>query len=329
MMRNTPFVRSMLVVALIVLALVLVPVLGSRQTIILTTEIAAVLAIAMMWNLLAGFGGIVFMGFQVFVGLGGYALFVAANASGMIPFPFVLVSAAVCAVFAFAITPVLFRLSGAQLAIASWVIAEVVRLAVYHTPFLGAGGGISLLAMRGVPRDLRLMMTYGTAAAILVVALLTCVFLLRGRFGLALRALRDNPGAAEAMGVGIRRTQTIVLTLSAAIAGAAGGAYYMIALQISPGSGFSMNWMAIVLFVVILGGIGTLEGPILGVAVYFLLRVTLSDMGSLYFIILGSLAIAVTLLSPQGARGALKRLIGRDLLPIRRDPGLPAARLTP
>jgi branched-chain amino acid transport system permease protein len=312
--------RSFLVIAVLALALILVPVLGSRQSVNLMAEIAAVLTIALMWNLLAGFGGIIFMGFQVFVGIGGYALFMAANAFGVMPFPFILLSAAFCALTALAITPILFRLQGAQFAIASWVISEVVRLVVFHTPALGGGGGISLIAMRNVPRALRMYGTYGAAALVLIVALLACVILMRSRLGLALRAIRDNPGAAEAMGIDLRRAQRLVLMISAAIAGAAGGVFYMIALQIGPGTAFSMNWMAITLFVVILGGIGTLEGPIVGVAVYFLLRETLSDLGSVYFIILGLMAIAVTLLFPKGAWGGLRRFLGKDLLPIRREP---------
>ena len=77
--------------------------------------------------------------------------------------------------------------------------------------------------------------------------------------------------------------------------------------------------MAIILFAVILGGIGTLEGPIVGVAIYFLLRETMGNIGSLYFIILGLLAIGVTLFAPGGAWGLLKSLIKIDLLPIRRQ----------
>jgi Branched-chain amino acid transport system / permease component len=87
--------------------------------------------------------------------------------------------------------------------------------------------------------------------------------------------MKDSPLAAEAMGVSIRRTRTYVLLIAAAVGGAAGACYYMVTLQVSPTAGFSMNWMAIILFAVILGGIGTLEGPIVGVAVYFLLRETM------------------------------------------------------
>lgn len=315
----SPLARSLVAVGLLAAVLLAIPFAGSRYAILLTTEIAAVLAIALMWNLLAGFGGIVFMGFQVFIGIGGYTLFIAANGFGMPPFPFVLLSAIVCAGFALLITPILFRLSGAQLAIGSWVISEVVRLIVYHTGPLGGGGGIALTAVRGIDRSVRLFATYGTAVVILLIALLTCVGLMRSRFGLALRAMKDSPLAAEAMGVTIRKTQTYVLLIAAAIGGAAGACYYMIALQVSPTAGFSMNWMAIILFAVILGGIGTLEGPIVGVAIYFLLRETMGNIGSLYFIILGVLAIGVTLFVPGGAWGLLKSLIKIDLLPIRRQ----------
>lgn len=172
--------------------------------------------------------------------------------------------------------------------------------------------------MRGVPRDIRLLLTFATAAVILVIALTTTLILMQGRFGLALRAIRDNPVAAEAMGVSIRRTQTIILVIAAAIAGAAGGAYYLIALQISPTSGFSINWTAAILFIVILGGIGTIEGPIVGAVVYFVLRETMSGTGATYFIVLGLLAIIVTLFAPKGIWGYVRTSTGIDVLPIRR-----------
>ncbi|MBX4871030.1 branched-chain amino acid ABC transporter permease [Rhizobium bangladeshense] len=314
----SPFARSLLALAVIAAILLVIPLTASRQVVVLVTEIAAVLSIALMWNLLAGFGGIVFMGFQVFIGIGGYTLFVAANKLGLPPFPLVLLSALVCAIFALAITPILFRLGGAQLAIGSWVVSEVVRLVVYHTNALGAGGGISLTAMRGVDRSIRMLATYSTSAIILVIALLLCVILMRGRFGLALRAMKDSPIAAEALGVPIRRTQTHILLMTAAISGAAGACYYMITLQVSPTAAFSVNWMALILFSVILGGIGTLEGPIVGVIIYFLLRETMGNVGSVYFIVLGILAIGVTLFAPAGAWGLLRNLFKIDLLPIRR-----------
>ncbi|NKJ37454.1 branched-chain amino acid ABC transporter permease [Rhizobium sp. SG570] len=318
MIMASPLARSLAAVGILAAVLLVIPLAGSRYAILLTTEIAAVLSIALMWNLLAGFGGIVFMGFQVFIGIGGYTLFVASNGLGLPPFPFVVLSALVCAGFALLITPILFRLSGAQLAIGSWVISEVIRLIVYHTSALGGGGGMALTAVRGIDRSVRLFATYGTSALVLLVALLACIALMRGRFGLALRAMKDSPLAAEAMGVTIRKTQTYVLLVAAAIGGAAGACYYMVVLQVSPTAGFSMNWMAIILFAVILGGIGTLEGPIVGVAIYFLLRETMGNIGSLYFIILGLLAIGVMLLAPGGAWSLLKSVIRIDLLPIRR-----------
>jgi branched-chain amino acid transport system permease protein len=318
MIMASPLARSLAAVGILAAVLLVIPLAGSRYAILLTTEIAAVLSIALMWNLLAGFGGIVFMGFQVFIGIGGYTLFVASNGLGLPPFPFVVLSALVCAGFALLITPILFRLSGAQLAIGSWVISEVIRLIVYHTSALGGGGGMALTTVRGIDRSVRLFATYGTSALVLLVALLACIALMRGRFGLALRAMKDSPLAAEAMGVTIRKTQTYVLLVAAAIGGAAGACYYMVVLQVSPTAGFSMNWMAIILFAVILGGIGTLEGPIVGVAIYFLLRETMGNIGSLYFIILGLLAIGVMLLAPGGAWSLLKSVIRIDLLPIRR-----------
>ena len=137
---------------------------------------------------------------------------------------------------------------------------------------------------------------------------------------LGLRAMRDSEPAASAMGVDIASVRLVTLVIAAAITGAAGGAYYISSLQITPGSAFSLNWIAIIIFVVILGGIGSVEGPIIGAIVYFLLRETLSGLGPVYFVLAGLLAIGVTIFMPEGVWGLIRRLFKIDLLPVIQTP---------
>lgn len=291
-------------------------ILGSRPTVLLATEFCSVLAIALMWNVLAGFAGIVLIGMPLFIGAGGYALYVCANTLGVVPYPMVLAGGLASGLVALVVAPVLFRLSGAQLGIGSWVLSEIARILVLQSKALGAGGGINLEVMRQVPRSERLVLNFACSATVLMVALVTVVALMRGRFGLGLRAMRDSEAAAEAMGVDIRRVRLQVLVICTAITGAAGGSYYISNLQITPDSAFTVNWMSIIIFITVLGGIGTVEGPIVGALVYFALRETLVSLGSVYFIIVGTIAIGVTIFFPAGLWGLLRRAIGFDLLPV-------------
>lgn len=300
----------------VAVVLCLLPLVLSKAGLVLATEFCVVLAIALAWNLLAGFSGIVLIGMPLFIGAGGYTLYLVANALGIPPYPAILAGAVVPAVIAYALSPLLFRLEGAQLAIGSWVMAEVARLLCLITPAVGAGGGLNLEVLRLVPRSLRLPLNFAFAAIVLFITLSAIVILLKSRFGLGLRAMRDSDAAAEAMGVNTSRVKLLTLITATALSGAAGACYYITSIQITPSSAFSQNWIAITIFIVILGGIGSVEGPIFGAIVYYLLRETLSDLGPGYFVISGLLAITVTIFLPEGVWGLIKRLIRIDLLPI-------------
>lgn len=315
-MRN----GSLLTLIVIFVLLLVAPFVLTKSGLVLATEFCAILAIAMMWNLLAGFAGIVLIGIPLFIGIGGYTLYLTANWLGIAPHVTILAAGAMAALSALVLSPVLFRLRGAQLAIGSWVLAEIARLGALQSQALGAGGGINLEVMKLVARSSRLTLNYATSATVLVIALVVTVMVMRSRLGLGLRAMRDSEPAAGAVGVDIGRVRLVTLVIAAAVTGAAGGAYYISSLQITPGSAFSSNWMAIIIFVVILGGIGSVEGPILGAIVYFLLRETLSDLGTFYFVIAGLLAIAVTVYMPGGLWGLVRKKTGIDLLPVMQIP---------
>ncbi|MQB46012.1 branched-chain amino acid ABC transporter permease [Rhizobium sp. ICMP 5592] len=306
----------------IALALCLMPALLPKASLVLATEFCIVLAIALAWNLLAGFSGIVLIGMPLFIGVGGYTLYIVANLLAIPPYPVIAVGGAVSAILAFFLSPLLFRLQGAQLAIGSWVLAEVARLVCLVTPAVGAGGGLNLEVIKSVARGWRLTLNFAFAALVLLITLVLIVALLKSRFGLGLRAMRDSDAAAEAMGVRTARVKLYTLVLAAGLSGAAGACYYITSIQITPSSAFSQNWIAMTIFIVILGGIGSVEGPIFGAIVYFLLRETLSGLGPGYFVISGLLAIVVTIFLPEGVWGLVRRIIGIDLLPIAHQPSI-------
>jgi branched-chain amino acid transport system permease protein len=312
--------------AAFVLALVLLaaaPAWGGRDDLRLLAEIYAYVALASLWNLLAGYAGLVSVGQQAYVGLGGYMLFGSTILAGFHPLLAVPVAGAVAAIVALPVAGLMFRLRGHYFAIGTWVVAEVFRLSASQISALGGGSGISLPAAivtaMAPSRQLREFLIYWVALALMVAILVAIVLLLRSRYGLALTAIRDNELAARSSGVDVTRTKLVVYILTALGTAMIGALIFLQKLRISPDTAFSVNdWTAFVIFITVIGGIGRVEGPIIGTIVFFLLRQTLADLGSLYLLMLGAVAIAVMLLAPKGIWGFLAGRFGWQLLPLER-----------
>jgi branched-chain amino acid transport system permease protein len=166
---------------------------------------------------------------------------------------------------------------------------------------------------------MREFLIYWVALALVVVVLAAIVLLLRSRYGLALTAIRDNELAARSNGVDVTRTKLVVYVLTAFGTAMVGALIFLQKLRISPDTAFSVNdWTAFVIFITVIGGIGRVEGPIIGTIIFFLLRQTLADLGSLYLLMLGAVAIATMLLAPKGIWGFLAERFGWQLLPLER-----------
>ena len=291
---------------------------SDAATMRLLTEFACLLVLAQMWNLLAGYGGLMSVGQQGYLGIGGYALFALADYGGVNPFLCVLLGGLIAAAASVPTAKLVFRLQGGHFAIGTWVVAEVFRLAVSNSAALGGGSGRSLQAMREIPRSVREPVTYWIALAIAAASLIGVYLLMRSRFGLALAALRDSEGAAESQGVNVKRTKFWVYLVSAFGCGVAGALYFLGTLRISPDAAFNVGWSAAIIFIVVIGGIGTIEGPIIGTIVYFLLRETLSDYGTWYLIALGVVAIVAMMKYPRGVWGTVAERFDLYLFPVQR-----------
>ena len=131
--------------------------------------------------------------------------------------------------------------------------------------------------------------------------------LMRSPVGLGLTAIRDDVKAAASLGVHVRRWQRFVYVAASAGAGLAGALIALNTLRVSPDSIYSVNYSAFMIFIVVIGGLGTIEGPILGAVIFFVLQQQLSSYGTWYLIALGALAIAVVLFAPKGLWGVLTR----------------------
>jgi branched-chain amino acid transport system permease protein len=289
----------------------------SSETMRLVVQFVCLLTMAQMWNLLAGYGGLISIGQQAYIGIGGYALFVLANQLGLNPFLSVPLSGIVAALLAIPTSRLLFRLNGGYFAVATWVVAEVYRLLVANDSALGSGAGISLTAMLAFDKATRESITFWTATALLVATIGGIYWLLRSRIGLALTAIRDDAVAAESQGVDVARTKFLVYAIAAFGTGCAGALYFLSALRISPDAAFGMDWIPLLFFTVVIGGIGTIEGPIVGTLLYFFVRQQFSDFGTWYLIALGFVAIVVMIRFPRGLWGEFAGRFGWHVFPIR------------
>ncbi len=305
----------------VVAALAFAPLWAGRADLRLLMEVFAFLALAQMWNLLAGFTGLVSVGQQAFVGLGGYLFFALAMFAGIPLLAAIPLAALATALIAIPTGWIAFRLQGAYFAIGTWVIAEVFRLIAAQSTALGGGSGISLpvaiAKSLAATRGGREMVMYYLAFVIALGTVLGVWWLLRSRWGLALAAIRDSEPAAEAVGVNTRRAKYLIYVLTAGATGLTGAFIFLQKLRITPDAAFSVNeWTAFVIFIVVIGGIGTIEGPIVGVIVFFVLRELFADWGSWYLIGMGAIAIGVMLIDKRGIWGALKARFGWSLFPV-------------
>jgi branched-chain amino acid transport system permease protein len=281
-------------------------------------EISCYFIFAMMWNLLAGYGGMVSIGQQAYFGLGGYAMLALGNFWGVNPFIGVLLGAALSGLISIAVSRVAFRLQGGYFAIGTWVIAEVFRLTVANISAVGGGSGTTLTALRGIEKATRESVTYWMALACVVASVALVYLFLRSKRGLALLAIRDNEVAARSQGIAVDRMKLAVYAVAAFGTGLAGALYFVGNLRISPDAAFSVNWTAFAIFMVVIGGIGRIEGPLVGALVFWALNKVFSDYGTWYLIGLGLIAIVTTIFFKQGLWGFVQQRCGWSLFPTSR-----------
>ena len=308
----------MLVLLLAVLAAA--PWWAGRADLRLMIEIFAYIGLASLWNLLAGYAGLVSVGQHAFVGLGGYVLFALAIFVGINPLFAIPLAGLVAAIAAVPAAFLLFRLRGAYFAIGSWVLAEVARVLKPGGLFI-LGSSLPVEVVRSIAdgRSAREAVTYWAALALVTLIVGLIYLLLRSRLGLALTAIRDSEQASQSLGVRIGRMKLLVYVVAAAGAAMIGALIFLTKLRISPEAAFSVNdWTAFVIFIAVIGGVGRIEGPIIGTLIFFVLRETLADYGAVYLIALGIIAILIMLFARRGVWGYLADRFGLEIFPLRR-----------
>jgi branched-chain amino acid transport system permease protein len=299
----------------------------------LFSEIALTLAVAQMWNLLAGYTGLVSMGHQAFIGTGAYALYIVSSKLHISPYWMVPVAGVFSALLAAGLAPLVFRLRDAHFSIGMWVVAEIVRLFVTKLDALGGESGIPLMAMNWLNIDNFARNAFWISGSLGALSVFGLYALMQSRFGLGLMAVRDNELAATSIGIDVWRNRLIAFLISAFGCGAAGAAHYMGVMFVSPDSAFDINWTVAAMFIVVIGGIGTIEGPLIGAVIYFGLREFFSTYFSMSggwpLIALGCIAVLVMLTAPRGLWGWAQKKWGLRGLSVQRHPPSEPAPNTP
>lgn len=310
----------------VLVLLALVPFAFTQSTTEKLSTLFVLVMLAMMWNVMAGFGGLVSVGQQAFIGLGAYAMIVLSN-HGLNPFLAAVLAALFAGAVSLPVSLLAFRLRGGQFAIGMWVIAEVFRLLVTNDSSLGGGSGTTLSALNSYDPANRNAYIYWLALAFVAVLAGATFWLLRNRTGAALQAIRDDEDAAGSIGVRGTRAKRLVFLLAAVGCGAAGAITLATTLFVTPDSIFSVQWSAFMIFMVLVGGIGTFEGPVLGALILFGIQQEFANQGVWYLVGLGVAAIVITLIFPRGIWGALVDRFNLRLVPVGFElRGIPALR---
>jgi branched-chain amino acid transport system permease protein len=291
------------------------PLWASRYWVLLFLIFFLYLALAEMWNLLAGYSGLISLGQQCFIGLGGYTLAVLSVYYGFPIWLSVIAGGMVSVVFALLVSIPIFRMRGVYFAIGTWLVAEALGVSFSNWSYVRYGMGIFIKPAY----QLTLSQIYYAAMFVGVGSVVLVYLLLRTKLGLNLMATRDDEGSAETLGVDVFRSKLYSFLIAAFVTGITAGILYLHLIFIQPYKAFGVDWTVRLLFIVIIGGIGTIEGPIVGAAIYVALQQIFSEYISISMLLLGIVAIAVMMLAPKGIMGTLQEHSGFHVFSPRRE----------
>jgi len=292
----------------ITIVLALLPITGIPRVWILYLFLFFIyLAMANMWNLLAGYSGLIFLGPAAFIGLGGYTMTIMT----WLDIPYyvgIIAGAIVAALFAMLISIPVFRLKGIYFAIGTLVVPEVLRYVFMlwkpvGGPLDGLGRGYPVHGIIDVSR----VEVYWLGLAVAIGSILVVGYILRSKLGMGLAAIRDNDSTAESSGINVFNLKLYSFVIAAFVTGLAGTIFYIYQGAIEPRSAFSVQWLVTIMLATVIGGEGTEEGPIVGTIVVVLLYFLLARYAEISLIIQGVILVGIMLLAPEGIVGSIKK----------------------
>lgn len=287
-------------------AILVVPIL-TGSTFLLSLLIVVLLNItsAQSWNIIGGYAGMVSFGHMVFFGVGAYTGAMLLQYFGLSPFITAPLGGLAAMLLASIVGFPCVRIRGFYFAIVTSSLNEVVRLIVTIIPWTGGASGIVLPPLPFGPRTTASIF-YLAMLAVAVATLLTSYWISRLSFGMGLVALREDEDAAKATGVPTDKLKLLAITISAFFPGIAGSLYSHYMTYIDPGTVFNLALSFQAIMMTLLGGAGTITGPVVGACIFILtsefLRFTIIYEG-LHAIFFGSLLIIIVLFIPEGIVG--------------------------
>jgi branched-chain amino acid transport system permease protein len=302
----------------VIVVLALFPVIGvSRIWLLYLFLFFIYLSMANMWNLLAGYSGLVSLCPAAFIGLAGYTLAIG-TWFGLPWYLGIIAGGIVAAIFALLISFPVFRMKGIYFAIGTLVLPEVLRFvftiwAPIGEPVYGGGAGYTV---KGVA-DVTGAQVYWMALAIGVASIFLMRYILRSKLGSGLAAIRDNDSTAASCGINVFSLKLFSFVIAALVTGIAGAIFYLYQGYIEPVSAFSVRWLVIIMLSTVIGGEGTEEGPVFGTIIVVFLYFMLARYAEISLIIQGVILVGIMLLAPQGIMGSIRRTrIYRSLLKL-------------
>jgi len=302
------------VLAVVVLVLLAQPFWGNSYINSILNLFFIYLSLAQMWNLLGGYTGLVSLGQQAFIGLGGYSIALLAQVYKLPMALGVGTAIVVTIIFALIISLPILKMKGVYFTIGTWIVAEALSIFFVNWMFVNAGRGYNI----NVAYHMNMVYFYYFCLVVGIGSIVLVCLILRSKLGLALMAMRDNESAAEVRGINLYRMKLISFVIAACWTSITGCAIALNSARVVPSATFSIEWTVSMVFIVIIGGIGTIEGPIIGGVIYIFLRQYLINYPGYSNIILGAIAIILIIAAPKGIMGYLHDRMGWELIPIRR-----------
>ena len=300
-------------VAIVLLAL---PLFGSALVVDKLTLLMVYIILAVMWNLLAGYAGLVSVGQQAFIGLSGYFVLRLVEA-GTPPFVALVLGAVLVICVAWPLSWFVLRLKAAEFAVAMWVIAEAIRSIIMFDPLVQGETGRSLVSLNAIDADVRRTTIYLMAVVTACGSMIISYVLLRGRLGAESQAIRDDEEAAGSVGVSTMRVKRKIFLISAVGCALAGSIWLASAITYQPRTAFGINWTVFMLFMVLVGGLGSYLGPIIGALLFFALQELFGDFGAWYLAGVGVVAVLAALYAPKGIVGLYAGKTGTEPMSMR------------
>lgn len=296
--------------ALLVAFLVGAPAAGlfSRYALSVLWYIGFFVTLASAWNILGGFAGQVSFGYSAFLGIGAYTTGLLWARAGWSPYLTIPVGVLVAMLFSVLIGLPTFRLRGPFFAIATIGIGEALRVLMLGMEWTGGSSGLRMPSGGYDP-----LLYYYLALGLAMVTVASAYAIRFARFGLALRSIRQDEDAAEALGINTTWYKLVAHALSAGLVAIAGSLYTMQISYINPGAVFSFQMGLALVLMPTMGGIGTVVGPVLGGVMYGYVEKQLLGNSALRdwaLFIYGGLLILIMLFEPGGLLGAWRRVVG-------------------